>query len=256
MKEMDRLIRIMETLRGPDGCPWDAEQNHKSMVKGLIEEVYELVDAVEHENADEMLEELGDVLLHVVFHSIIAKEDNEFTMADVIDRLGDKLIYRHPHVFGDVKVEGTDEVVRNWARLKRKESGKENRRSIFDGIPETLPALLFALKIQTAAARVKFDWDSAEGVVDKVREELDEVVEAVRDAAPDAIAAEIGDLIFSVVNLSRMLGVDPESALRQSNRKFTTRFHAIEEAARQQDIRLSEMPMEEKERLWQAEKKK
>jgi len=255
MKEMDRLIRIMETLRGPGGCPWDAKQDHKSMLKGLIEETYELADAVEKENNEDMLEELGDVLLHVVFHSIIAAEDKAFTMADVIDRLSDKLVYRHPHVFGDARVKDADEVTRNWDRLKRKENGKENRTSIFEGIPGTLPALLYALKIQSKAARVGFDWDGPDGVMEKIREETEEVAEAVGQGE-DAVTEEIGDLFFTVVNLARMHGVDPEAALRRSNRKFVTRFREIEEAARRQGIGLSDMPMEEKERIWQAAKGK
>lgn len=255
MKEMDRLIRIMETLRGPGGCPWDAEQDHKSMIRGLIEETYELADAVETENTEEMLEELGDVLLHVIFHSIIAEEEKAFTLADVAQRLSDKLVYRHPHVFGDARVKDAAEVKVNWDRLKRKENGKEKRKSIFEGIPESLPALLYALKIQSKAARVGFDWESAHGVLEKIREEADEVAEAVEKGA-EAVEEEIGDLIFTVVNLARMHGVDPEAALRRSNRKFVTRFREIEKEASTRGVGLADMPMAEKERIWQAAKGK
>ncbi len=256
MKEMDRLVMVMERLRGPGGCPWDAAQSHKSMIKGLIEETYELADAIENEDPEEMMEELGDVLLQVVFHSIIAAEAGEFSMSDVANCLADKLIYRHPHVFGEKQVDHPDEVIVNWDKLKRKENGKKNRTSIFSGIPETLPALLYALKIQSAASRVGFDWDGAEGVVDKIREEIDELSAAAAGNAADRIEDEIGDLMFSVVNLARMYRVDPEAALRRTNKKFETRFAAIEKEAKKNNIHVSEMPMAEKERVWQTAKQR
>lgn len=253
---MDRLVKVMERLRGPGGCPWDAAQSHKSMIKGLIEEAYELADAIENEDPEEMMEELGDVLLQVVFHSIIAAESGEFSMSDVANCLADKLIYRHPHVFGEKQVNHPDEVIVNWDKLKRKENGKKNRTSIFSGIPETLPALLYALKIQSAASRVGFDWDSAEGAVDKIKEEIDELSAAAAGNDADRIEDEIGDLMFSVVNLARMYKVDPEAALRRTNKKFETRFAAIEKDARQRNIHVSEMPMAEKERIWQTAKQR
>lgn len=256
MKEMDRLIKVMERLRGPGGCPWDAAQSHKSMIKGLIEEAYELADAIENENPDEMMEELGDVLLQVVFHSIIAAEDGEFTINDVANCLADKLIYRHPHVFGEKQVNGAEEVIVNWEKLKRKESGKRERTSILSGIPETLPALLYALKIQSAASRVGFDWDDAAGVIGKIREEIDELSEAAAANAADRIEDEIGDMMFSVVNLARKIKVDPEAALRRSSKKFASRFVEIEQAGREKNIPVSEMPMDEKERVWQAAKRR
>lgn len=255
MKEIDRLVEIMQTLRGPGGCPWDARQDHKSMIKGLIEEVYELVDAIEDDSADEMIEELGDVLLHVVFHSIIGKEEKRFSLEEVADFLSEKLIYRHPHVFGSIDVSGEKEVIVNWERLKRRENGKKNRESILSGIPETLPALLYALKIQSAASRVGFDWDGPDGVVEKIREEAVELEAAAKEGDTEKFKDEIGDMIFTVVNLARMTGVDPESALRRTNRKFVRRFGAIEKAARKKGVSLSEMPMEEKEAVWQGTKK-
>jgi tetrapyrrole methylase family protein / MazG family protein len=254
MKEMDRLIQVMKRLRGPGGCPWDAVQSHKSMVKGLIEEAYELADAIENDDNNEMIEELGDVLLQVVFHGIIAEEEGAFTIGEIADHLAEKLIYRHPHVFGGKKVQGVDDVIVNWQKLKQKEGGKEHRESIFSGIPQALPALLYALKIQSAARRVGFDWDSTAGVMDKIREEIDELSEAAEENDADGIENEIGDLIFSVVNLARMFKVDPESALRRTNKKFTSRFAEIEKAARQKKIPIEQMPMEEKERVWQAAK--
>lgn len=254
MKEMDRLVQVMERLRGPGGCPWDAAQDHRSMIKGLIEEVYELSEAVDNDDPEEMIEELGDVLLHVVFHSIIAKEEEAFTLGDVANFLADKLVYRHPHVFGDKQVRDADEVVANWEKLKQKENGKQKRESLLSGIPAALPALLYALKMQSAAGRAGFDWDSARGVVEKIKEEVEELEAALsKDAASD-IEDEIGDMIFTMVNLARKLNIDPEAALRRTNRKFKRRFSEIEKAAQQDDISVSEMPMAEKERSWQGSK--
>ena len=255
MKEMDRLVEIMETLRAPGGCPWDAQQNHKSLVPSLIEEAYELVEAIEKDDADEMAEELGDVLLQVVFHSIIAGEDGQFTFAEVADRLADKLVYRHPHVFGNIEVADAAEVTRNWDQLKGAENGKSERTSIVDGIPASLPALLYALKLQSRARRAGFDWDDAEGVIEKLREEIDELDAAAKNRDSAAVADEIGDLIFSAVNLARKLGVDPEAAVHRVNRRFAGRFAHIEKAAQKQGVAVSEMSMAEKERIWQQAKK-
>ncbi len=254
MESMNRLTGIIETLRAPEGCPWDREQNHKSIMKCLIEETYELADAIESDDAQTLREELGDVLLQVVFHSAIAKDEGKFTLDDVINTLCDKLIYRHPHVFGDASVQNSEEVIQNWESLKRLEEGKKERESILSGIPATLPALLAALKIQSVTSRVGFDWDSTAGVFDKITEEMDEVRDAMDTGDTVQIEDEIGDLIFSAVNLARLLKVDPEAALRHTNRKFTTRFKEIEKYARTRGIALADMPMDEKERIWQASK--
>lgn len=254
METMDRLIEIMDTLRSPEGCPWDREQTHKSLVKCLIEETHELVDAIEVDDPETLREELGDVLLQVVFHSAIAKDEGRFTLDDVIRTLSDKLIYRHPHVFGKTSVRNSEEVIRNWENLKRREEGKKERESILSGIPATLPALLTALKIQSVASRAGFDWERPDGVFDKITEEMDEVRNAMETGDRKRIEEEIGDLIFSTVNLARMLKIDPEAALRQTNRKFTRRFHEIEKAARAQNIPLADMPMADKEHHWQAAK--
>jgi tetrapyrrole methylase family protein/MazG family protein len=255
MEAFDRLVTIMETLRAPGGCPWDAEQTHGSLVKNLIEEAYELADAIYEDDAGEIMEELGDVLLQVVFHGTIAKEQGRFSVPDVIDHLCEKLIYRHPHVFGEAEVRGSEDVIRNWERLKRRESGKKKRTSVFAGIPSSIPALLYALKIQSVAGRAGFDWDGPEGVVEKIEEEVEELFRAMEGGALDIVEEEIGDLLFSMVNLSRKLGLDPESALRRANRKFERRFSAIEDAASQSGRALTDIPMEEKERIWQAAKK-
>lgn len=255
MEAMDRLLSIMDRLRGPGGCPWDREQDHKSIMKCLIEETYELADAIAADDPEILKEELGDVLLQVVFHSAIAKDAGKFTLDAVVTELCDKLVYRHPHVFGDASVRDSEEVIKNWERLKRKESTKKERESILDGIPANLPALLAALKIQSVASRVGFDWEAPDGVVDKIREETAEVAEAMKTDDPERMEEEIGDLIFSVVNLSRLLHIDPEEALRRTNRKFTRRFFEIEKEAKRKNIRLADMPMAEKDRIWEAAKK-
>ncbi len=256
MEALDRLMDIMDTLRGPGGCPWDAEQDHKSIMKCLIEETYELADAIEEEDAVDIKEELGDVFLQVAFHSAIAKDNKLFTLDEVINDLCDKLIYRHPHVFGDAKVSDSEEVIKNWERLKRKENTKKQRESILSGIPNTLPALLNALKIQSVVSRVGFDWEHPEGVVDKIKEEIQELEEAMGTENEDRMEDEVGDLFFSVVNLARLLKIDPEAALRRTNKKFSRRFYEIEKAAKERNIRLSEMSLAEKDRIWEAAKKK
>jgi len=254
MEAFERLITIMETLRAPGGCPWDAEQTHQSLAKNMIEEAYELVDAIDRDEPECIMEELGDVLLQVVFHSTLAKEVNRFEISDVIHTLCDKLVYRHPHVFGNGRADDARAVIRNWDRLKGEENGKQARESLLSGIPESMPALPYALKIQSAASRVGFDWETAEDVYEKIDEELTELSDAVKQGNEAEIPGEIGDLIFSLVNLSRKLDVDPESALRGSNRKFVRRFQMMEKSARAAGKALSEMPMDEKERIWQAAK--
>ncbi|MBC2716736.1 MAG: nucleoside triphosphate pyrophosphohydrolase [Desulfobacteraceae bacterium] len=256
MEALDRLLDIMDILRGPGGCPWDIEQDHKSIMKCLIEETYELADAIEEDDVDVLKEELGDVFLQVVFHSAIARDNHRFTLDEVINELCDKLIYRHPHVFGDASVRDSSEVIKNWEKLKRKENSKKQREFILSGIPNTLPALLNALKIQSIVSRVGFDWENPEGVVDKIREEIQELGEAMEAKNEDQVEDEIGDLMFSVVNLARLLKIDPEAALRRTNKKFSQRFYEIEKVAKQRGIKVSEMAMAEKDRIWEDAKKK
>lgn len=251
MEALDRLMEIMDRLRGPGGCPWDMEQTHKSIMKCLIEETFELAEAIEGDDDESLREELGDVFLQVVFHCAIAKDAGRFALDEVIHELCDKLVYRHPHVFGDASVRDSEEVIKNWERLKRKESTKTKRESILSGIPADLPALLKALKIQSVVGRVGFDWERPMAVAEKIRE----VEEAIASNDKDLMEAEIGDLIFSVVNLARHLKVDPEAALRRTNKKFAGRFHEIEKAAKVQGVRLSDMPLAEKDRIWEAAKK-
>ena len=254
MKDFDRLVEIFERLRAPGGCPWDARQTHKSISRCAVEEAYELVDAIDSGDLNHLREELGDVLLQVLFHSTIAKDLGEFTIRDVINELADKLIYRHPHVFGTEDVADSEEVIRNWERLKQQEEGKAHRESLLDGIPEALPALLQARKIQSKASRTGFDWQDHRGVIDKVKEEADELREAMEQGDPEDITAEIGDLLFSIVNLARFAGVDPESALRRTNRTFKRRFREIEDEAKRRGVAVEEMSLQEMDEIWQRAK--
>lgn len=254
MEEFDRLVEIFEKLRSPGGCPWDAQQDHGSISRCIIEEAYELFDAIEAGDAEHMCEELGDVLLQVVFHSIIARDLGEFTLTDVINGLATKLVSRHPHVFGDTRADTACEVVRNWEKIKGGEKGKSHRQSILDGIPKSLPSLLAARKIQAAASRVGFDWRDARDVLDKIREETRELSGALDMDDAASVKDEIGDMLFSVVNLARLCGVDPESALRATNDKFRRRFGAIEEEAARRGIALEEMTLGEMDRIWERAK--
>jgi tetrapyrrole methylase family protein / MazG family protein len=254
MEEFDKLVQIFERLRAPGGCPWDAEQDHKSISQCIIEESYELFDAILTDDKDHMREELGDVLLQVIFHSIIARDLGEFCLKDVINGLADKLISRHPHVFDDLKLNSSKEVIRNWEKLKKSEKGKVERGSILDGIPKSLPSILAARKIQSTVARVGFDWKDACGVMEKIREEVTELDEAIDSENTDAMENEIGDLLFSVVNLARKCKVNPEAALRRTNRKFRKRFETIEKEAIHRGISLEEMNLQEMDKIWEGAK--
>lgn len=245
-----RFHQLARTLR--EQCPWDIEQTHRSLVPHLIEETYEVVDAI-HEiepddpSTDELLiEELGDLLYQIEFHATIAEQEGRFTIADVTAGIHDKLVRRHPHVFGDqhgrpVDVDGTDEVLANWEDIKRAEKG---RTSVFDGVPSALPSLAYANKVQKKAARVGFDWPSVDGALPKIAEEADELVEAAASGDASATADELGDLLFAVVNVARHLGVDPESALREASNKFRRRFEQVEQlaAARGTDLHTAGLP--------------
>jgi tetrapyrrole methylase family protein/MazG family protein len=254
MEEFDRLVSLFERLRGPGGCPWDAEQDHKSISRSVIEEAYELFDAIHMGDIEHIREELGDVLLQVLFHSIIAKDKGEFTIIDVIDDLTQKLVSRHPHVFADARIDSSKEVIRNWEKIKESERDKSRRDSILDGIPDSLPSLLAARKIQSVASRVGFDWQNASGVIEKLREEIGELDEALEKGKKDEVKDEIGDLFFSIVNLARLLEVDPESALRGTNRKFRKRFSSIEKEAKIRGIDLNEMTLQEMDEIWDRAK--
>ncbi len=255
---MDRfreLVEIMARLRAPGGCPWDREQSHQSLKPYLLEEAYELLEAIDRGSDEKLAEELGDLLLQIVFHAEIAAEDGSFTIDDVVGGISDKLRHRHPHVFADAEVRDSDEVSDNWEQLKREEARKSDRESILDGIPTALPALQRATDVQKRVAKVGFDWDDASGPAGKVREELAEVEEAAGAADADRVAEEIGDLLFAVVNLARLLGVNSEDALRVAVGRFTERFKAMEAMAADRAIRLKGLTLEQLDELWEAVKR-
>jgi MazG family protein len=254
MREFDELVEIMQHLRGPEGCPWDREQSHETLAPCLIEEAYELVEALEAQRPQYLCEELGDVLLQVVFHAQLAAERGEFDMHDVAQRIVDKLYHRHPHVFGTTEVSGSDEVLYNWETLKHAEYVEEPRQSVLDGIPRALPALQRAQKLQRRASRSGFDWEEVSGPRAKLDEELTELDEALAAGDTAAIRHEIGDVLASVANLCRFLDVDAEGALREGNRRFEARFRQVEAGAKAQGRELSDMTLAEMDGLWDAAK--
>jgi MazG family protein len=256
--EFLRLIRIMSRLRGRGGCPWDREQTHESLLKCLIEEAYEFHEAALSKDDGKMREELGDLMLQIVFHAQLASERKAFGMAEVCRSIADKLIRRHPHVFGRAKVRDSGEVLSRWEKIKRSEPG--NRRlSVLDGIPAAFPALLKALKLQKRAARTGFDWKRTRPILGKIMEEIGEIrAEIKKRGRPgrENLALEIGDLLFSVVNLARHLKVDPEVALSLSNRKFERRFRAMELRIASRGGCMKRMTLPALDRYWDAEKLK
>ncbi len=254
MKEFDDLVHLFEVLRAPGGCPWDAAQDHESIAGCAVEEAYELLDAIASGDAPHMREELGDLLLQVIFHSLIARDKGEFTLKDVIEGLSAKLVHRHPHVFGGAEASTPMEVARNWEALKKEEKGATATESILDGIPRSMCALMAARKMQSAASRVGFDWEDASGVIEKLREEIAELEDAISRQDRAGIKEEIGDLLFSVINCARLCSVDPEAALRSSMSKFRERFRLIEREAARRKKALDEMTIQEMDEIWEASK--
>lgn len=250
LRAPNTLGYITARLRGPGGCPWDREQTHTSLTPYMIEEAYEAVDAVERDDMADMVEELGDVLLQVVLHSQLAEEEGRFSLADVAAAVNEKLVRRHPHVFGDVRVSGSSEALRNWEQIKRAEKGAQ-RQSALDGIPPTLPALSLAQTIGRKVAKLGFDWPDVEGTFAKVREELDEI-RAARDDGERR--EEIGDLLYALTSVCRHLGVDAEDALRAATRKFAQRFRRVETYARERNLNLAALPIEDLDALWEEAK--
>lgn len=262
-KSFDELVAVMARLRAPGGCPWDAKQTYQSLSQYLLEEAYETFDAIhaagETGETAHLVEELGDLLLQVVFHSTIAAERGDFTVDDVAAGVARKLILRHPHVFGDEKLERAQDVLDNWDQLKaneRKASGKteKERESILDEVPVHFPALLEGLKISKKAAKVGFDWEDKTHIFDKLDEETAELREAIDRGDAAAVDEEIGDLLFVVVNLARHLDVEPETALKKSNRKFRRRFKFIEDGLKAKQRSIDEAGLDEMEELWNAAK--
>ena len=250
LEALGRIIDTLDILRVK--CPWDAKQTNESLRPNTIEEVYELAQALLDDDDANIRKELGDVLLHVLFYSKIGSEKGQFDIADVADALNDKLIFRHPHVFGTVHVDNAEEVTQNWEQLKLKE--KDGNRSVLAGVPAALPALVKAYRVQEKAANVGFDWERPEQVWDKVREEIAETAEAIASGRKDDIEAEFGDLFFSLVNAARLYGVNPENALERTDRKFISRFNYIESKAREGGRSLSDMTLGEMDALWNEAK--
>ncbi|MEO6847318.1 MAG: nucleoside triphosphate pyrophosphohydrolase [Chthoniobacterales bacterium] len=250
--ELDRLQSIVARLRAPDGCPWDREQTHESLRPGLIEECYEVVDAINRSDDENLREELGDLLLNVVMHAHMAAERSAFSLDDVMVTVCEKLIRRHPHVFGDVKAEDTATVLKNWDEIKQEERKSKNQvvSSVVDEVPAAFPALLRAEKIQKKAAKVGFDWPDAEPVIDKIHEEVAELVEAMKNRDASAMEDEIGDLFFTVVNLSRKLKLNPELALNASNEKFIRRFKALEARVQADNREVKDLSLPELDAVW------
>ncbi len=247
MSDISALVDVMKRLRGQGGCPWDREQNHESLKPYLIEEAYEVLDAIDKNNDKALREELGDLLLQIVFHAQIAAEENRFTIEDVAAAIVEKLRRRHPHVFGNLTVKDSDEVLRNWEEIKKGE-GKE---SVLSGVPGGLPALLRARRVQEKAKRVGFDWDSIDGVMAKVNEEMLELKEASESGDRARVDEEFGDLLFSLVNFSRFLRVDAEDSLRKTIDKFSSRFQRMERLAKERGkTSLESCTLEEMDRLW------
>jgi len=249
------LVEVMARLRGEGGCPWDREQTHASLKPYLVEEVYEALEAIDREDDAELRRELGDVLLQVVFHAQIASEEGRFSIEEVCRAIVEKLIRRHPHVFGQTSVEGSEEVLANWERIKQAERQEEDKPdSALEGVPRQLPALLRAQRIQHKAARVGFDWKGLEGPLDKVKEEVEELRRASRQGARQELEEEFGDLLFALVNLGRFLKIDAEDALRRAVDKFERRFRAVEADFRARGRSLEESTLEEMDQVWEQVK--
>ncbi|MGB4782509.1 nucleoside triphosphate pyrophosphohydrolase [Candidatus Methylomirabilis sp.] len=255
-EQFEALVRIMGRLRADNGCPWDREQTRETLKPFLIEEAYEVVEAIDEGDPKHLMEELGDLLFQVVFHAQIAAERREFTIGQVLAATADKMMRRHPHVFGDGTASTTHEVLEQWEELKREERNTAAAipASALDGVPRELPGLLRAQRLQDKASRTGFDWPEISGVMAKVEEELGELKEAIGSAVPEAVEEELGDVLFSLVNLARFLSLSAEEALRKSITRFSTRFQYIEEALQRDGRRLRETSLEEMERLWQQAK--
>lgn len=254
---LDPLVEVMARLRREDGCPWDIEQDHHTLKPYLIEEAYEVLDAIDAQDDESLVEELGDVLLQVVFHSQIASETGRFDINDVIERITEKLIRRHPHVFDKAHAPDARAVSAQWEEIKRLEKKEKGEKapSLLDGVSHNQPALMVAFELQKRAAKVGFDWDDAKGAVEKATEEVEEIKRAVEKGEAIQAEKEWGDLFFALVNAARHAGVQPELALRSANQKFERRFRHIEEQARQSGRALKEMSLQEMDVLWERAKK-
>ncbi len=248
LSAFERLLDIMDELR--EQCPWDNKQTFESLRHLTIEETYELGDAILDNDLQEIKKELGDLLLHIVFYAKIGSEQNTFDIGDVANEICDKLINRHPHIYGDTKVDGVDQVIKNWESIKI----KEGRNSVLEGVPKSLPALVKAFRIQEKAAGVGFEWDNAEDVLDKVKEEITEFNQEIENKNNDKMEDEFGDVIFSLINYARYLKINPESALERTNKKFIKRFKYIEESAKNEGKVINELTLDQMEVFWNKAK--
>lgn len=256
MQEIEKLLEIMQKLRGKDGCPWDREQDHQSLRPYLLEEAYEVLDALDKQDMNNFCEELGDLLLQIVFHARIAEENGSFTFADVVRGINEKMIRRHPHVFGEIKVKDSDEVLTNWEEIKAWEKRNQAKaKSVLDEVPGSLPALMLAEKVQKKAAKTGFDWPNAKEAWSKVQEELSEVEEAFRQQDRELLAEELGDLFFALVNITRLEKLPAEMLLHDAVGKFKRRFAYIEKQAEEKSADLAELTLEEMDKFWDEAKK-
>ncbi|MBU0558048.1 MAG: nucleoside triphosphate pyrophosphohydrolase [Bacteroidetes bacterium] len=248
-KKFNDLVEIMRKLRRE--CPWDAEQTHESIKSATLEEAYEVVESIDDKNLEELKSELGDLLLHIVFHSVIAEQDNNFTIDEVIDSIKDKLIRRHPHVFGNVEINSNKDITRNWEAIKL----SEGRNSVVEGIPKNLPELHKAFRIQEKVSKVGFDWEDKKDVWKKVEEEIQEFKNAENSGNLSEMEKEAGDILFAFVNYYRFLGINAENALRKTNEKFTKRFGYIEEKLKLENISIIDASLTEMDKYWEESKK-
>lgn len=248
------LTEIMKTLRSPEGCPWDREQTHESLKQYFIEETYEVLEAIDMKSPEKLCEELGDVLLQVVFHATIAEENGNFTIDDVVDGISKKMIHRHKHVFGKEHAETAEDVLNLWDKIKKQEKGTKTQTEVLKSIPANLPALMRSYKVQEKAAKVGFDWDNVEDAWKKVREEMEEFHEVYRSGDMEKTEEELGDLLFAVVNVSRFLKIQPELALTKTINKFIKRFEYIETKSAENGKKLTDMTLEEMDVLWDKAK--
>lgn len=246
----DDLVKIMKILRAPGGCPWDAEQNHESIRRNFIEETYEAVEAIDTCNSELLCEELGDVMLQVVFHAEISEGEGDFNIDDVCDGICKKLIIRHPHVFGDVKADTSEKVLENWDKIKMQTKSQTTYTETLKSVSPALPALIRAEKVQHKAHKCGFDWDDISGALDKLSEEISELREAVAKGEKDAVSDELGDVLFSAVNVSRFADVDSEKALSDSTEKFIYRFSKVEEIAAQKGIDMKTATLSQLDAIW------
>lgn len=259
--DIEKLEKLVERLRGENGCPWDKEQTRETLKPMLIEESYEVLDALDSGDPVELKEELGDLLFQVVFHAQISKERGEFSLSDVIDRSHEKMVRRHPHIFGGADLKTSEDVLKNWEDIKAAEKGipsslrPDSARSLLDGIPSKLPAMFRAYQMTSKASRVGFDWTKLEDIFQKLQEETRELLEAQQKQDSGRIADEVGDLLFVAVNVARFLGIDPETALGRSNRKFHRRFRHVESSIKQQGRELKNASLAEMDALWEEAKK-